>query len=308
MRIFALIALLVAFTGVGAAGETPIASTVAYYPEGPLWRESRLYFAEMAGDRISIWEDRAVVTFWKRAGCGPTSISSYRTSDFIVLCHLEGVIVQVDERGRTIKVLERDIAGMPLGNPNDSSSDGSGGVYFSDSGRFQAGADAEGSILHIAPGGQVRRLVKNLAYANGVYFDPPTRQLYVSEHLGRRVLRFPVLGDGGLDRPVTFADFNVMAPPARYDYPESGPDGIEIDRQGRVWIAEYGQGRILVFSPDGQLLRSIEFDTPYLTNVAIGGGDRIAFTGAYTNRVFPFRGLVTVMPFDDAAGGLLSIP
>ena len=304
MRRLMLVAVLIVSMGQQADAEPVTITTDARYPEGPLWDADGLYFAEMTADRISVWNGAALATFWVRPGCGPTSIARYRITDFIVLCHLEGVIVHVSGDGRTLKIFDADNSGQPLQNPNDASSDGSGGVYFSDSGRFRKGAPAEGAVLLIDSEGQIRRLVDGLAYANGIYYDPSTRNLFVSEHLGRRVLRFPVLEAGKLDQPVTFVDFDTDSPPARRTYAESGPDGLEIDRMGRVWVCEYGQGRVLVYTSNGEFLGQINFDTPYLTNVAISSNGHFVFTGAYNNEIFPYRGAVTIMSRTEAINSI----
>ncbi len=89
-------------------------------------------------------------------------------------------------------MIDRDEDGRAFSNPNAAVSDGKGGIYFSSSGSFAPGARATGAVLHVDASGRVRRLAEGIHYANGVAVTPDGKILYVSEHLGRRVLAFDI--------------------------------------------------------------------------------------------------------------------
>ena len=70
------VAIYAAFAFILAVPLSPQAETVvvepdANYPEGPLWYQGRLYFAEMTRDRIVVHKGAERGTFWRREGCGP---------------------------------------------------------------------------------------------------------------------------------------------------------------------------------------------------------------------------------------------
>jgi gluconolactonase len=293
MRNDAAALALLALAFAGRAGAEEARALMASYPEGPLWRGDRLYFAEMGADRITVSDEEGVRPFFVAEGCGPTAIAPYG-GGFLVLCHRGARVVAIDAEGREIRRWERDRDGVPLSNPNDAGADGAGGVYFSDPGRFANSArDApEGRIMHLSADGTLRDVAGPLSYPNGVTVRGGA--LYVSEHLRGRILRYPIEAQGRLGSPRAFADLAGLPEPTRYSsaYSLSGPDGLEFGSDGALYVALYGEGRLARLSPAGDLLGIIDMPARFLTNIAFGE-DGYATTGTFDNRA-PFPGQVRI--------------
>ena len=140
VAVAAVVAGLPAWPSASQADEPLRAGWAAAYPEGPLWIGERLFYAEMPLDRVVEWKAGQKVgerrTFWSEPGCGPTAIASYRSSGFIVLCHLGGKLVHLDANARKVGEFRASTAGEALRNPNDCHGDGRGGVFFTDAGIF----------------------------------------------------------------------------------------------------------------------------------------------------------------------------
>jgi sugar lactone lactonase YvrE len=286
-----LFALTFAAAGAGAACGDEAETLTASYPEGPLWQGDRLYYAEMRADRVKIYEAGQARDFFAQPGCGPTAIAPYGEG-FLILCHLGARIVAVNAQGGETRRWDRDQDGDPLTNPNDASADGAGGVYFTDPGPFSRQAGARGRVMHLSADGALSRAVDFLSYPNGVHVKGDA--LYVSEHLGGRVLRYDVEAQGGLSGRTVFIDIANVAPSQRYQTPYAltGPDGLEIGPDGDLYVAIYGEGRLLRFSPRGELVGEIETPTRFLTNIAFSEAGFAATTGAFDNRNAPFPGEV----------------
>ncbi len=292
-----LVTLILAATGARPVCGEEAEILTASYPEGPLWQGDRLYYAEMRADRVMIYEAGKARDFFVQSGCGPTAIAPYGRG-FLILCHLGAHIVAVNAQGEETRRWDRDKAGDPLTNPNDASADGAGGVYFSDPGPFSRQAGARGRVMHLSADGALTRAVDSLRYPNGVHVKGDV--LYVSEHLGGRVLRYDIEPQGGLSDGAVFIDIANVAPSQRYQtaYALTGPDGLEIGPDGDLYVAIYGEGRLLRFSPRGEFVGEIETPTRYLTNVGFNGAGLTATTGAFDNRNAPFPGEVRVYPVD----------
>ena len=266
----------------------------ASYPEGPLSEASALYFAEMGADRVSVVRDGARRAFFTQRGCGPTAIAPYGGEGYLVLCHLGRRAVAVSADGQELRRWEADPAGNALMDPNDASSDGRGGVYFSDPGLFAKNTEPHGRVLHLAADGALRVVAESLWYPNGVYVDEANGRLYVSEHMTGRILRFEIAADGALGPPATFVSVADAERSERYAVPvdETGPDGLEIGPNGELYVVVYGEGRVLRFARDGAYRGAIEVPTRYATNITFLADGTAVTTGYFNNTDSPFRGEV----------------
>ena len=186
-------------------------NTPALYPEGPVFIGGALYYAEMTGDRVVKWDDAGRATFFEMKGCGPTSVSPFGDGKLAVTCHLGDAIAIVSAGGETLKVITTSIVGERLTLPNDSHTDRAGGVYFSSSGPFNIRAQPSGRVFHMKPDGSVALVAKGLWYSNGV-FATKTGMLYVSEHMGKKILRYRIAKDGSLTPLAPFADIAKLVP------------------------------------------------------------------------------------------------
>lgn len=287
--------LVLALTGALAGGARAEGERrlTAFYPEGPLWSGESLYYAEMRADRVARSDSGGARTFFHRAGCGPTAIAPYGDG-FLILCHLGGEAVAVDRGGAALRSWDADVAGRPLENPNDATADGAGGVYFTDPGPFTRDARARGRIMHLSSDGVLRSVAGPLRYPNGAAFHDGA--LYVSEHLRGRVLRYGVKPGGDLGRADTFVDLSGLDRSSRYEIPYAlaGPDGLEFGPDGFLYVAIYGEGRLIRISAEGDVVGNIEVTARFLTNVAFGPAG-VALTGTFDNRAPPYHGEVVIM-------------
>jgi sugar lactone lactonase YvrE len=286
----ALLALFL--TATARAGELVTIAPDAYYPEGPLWHQGKLYYAEMTRHRIAEWNG-ATRTFWAQKGCGMTSIAPAPGGLFLVTCHLGRAVAWVRDIGRMAALYTTGARGEAIGNPNDSAADGRGGVYFSSSGRFAAAAAATGAIYRIVPGGTPKRVAEKIHYANGVVLGPEGKYLYVSAHLARQVLRFRIGRAGSLAARETWLALADIVKPASGAGPLAGPDGLAFDAKGNLFIAEYGAGRVLVVGPDRRLVKIIKLPNRFVTSVEFGPDKRTLYiTAPADNQRWPYKGAV----------------
>jgi gluconolactonase len=287
-----LLALLALSAGLPAAGAE---LAKADYPEGPLWHGDRLYYGEMMRDRVMVSNLAKTSVFWQMPGCGPVSIAPYRAQELLVLCHLSHNLVRLSPQGAALGIIERDADGRPFVHPNDSSADNKGGVFLTASGEFSLAAPATGAVLYLDRGGALHRRAEGIRYANGIAVDSDHRRVLVSEHLNRRVLSFPLLSDGRLGGPSVFFDLAALPMPASGLDPLAGPDGLELDGEGRLFVAEYGAGRMHLVGADGAWIGTLGGLLRYVTDLALLPGDRAAITEARRNDLPPYVGDVVIV-------------
>ena len=285
-----LIAVTFMLASASAQAEPAVVASGAY-PEGLLWHGGRMVFAEMGADRISIIENGTTREFWRDTGCGPTAISPFGSSGFLVNCHLGKHVVEVSAAGVTGRRFHAAPNGIRLGDPNASVSDGQGGVYFSDSGIFSIRAPATGRVYHLTAMGVMTEVVSAIKYANGVAFDSATRTLYVSEHLARRILVLTLDTRQRVTARRVFVEFSQLEATKAYSYPEAGPDGL-ILRPDVLVVAEYGEGRVHLFDRAGKHLNTLKVSMPFVDTVAFDSAGNLYAAGAFQNTRPPFEGAV----------------
>ncbi len=147
---------------------------------------------------------------------------------------------------------------------NDLIFDSRGNLYFTDQG--QTGLhDPTGRLYRLRPGGQLDLLLSNAPSPNGLALAPDENVLYLAVTRGNAVWRVPLLDDGSIAKVGQF--FTSYGP--------SGPDGMTVDQQGRVIVANPGLGYAWVLNHRAepvQVMRSTGGMS--LTNIAFGGVDR----------------------------------
>jgi len=265
----------------------------ASYPEGPLYHGSTLYYAEMGADVVTIVEGGERRPFFAQPGCGPTAIAPYG-GGFLVLCHRGRRVVSLTAGGDEVRTWTADADGVELLDPNDVSADEKGGVYFSDPGLFSRNSEPEGRVMHLTADGRLEIVADSLWYPNGVYVDMERERLLVSEHMRGRVLSFAIRPDGSLEAPTTVARLADAERSSRYDtpYAETGPDGLEVGPNGELFVAVYGEGRVVRFGLHGAYRGEVELPTRYATNIAFAPSGSAVTTGAFNNIDPPFPGEV----------------
>jgi len=265
----------------------------AFYPEGPLLTRDGLFFAEMSKDRVRLYNGKTTEVVWELARCGPTSIKSAGDKGYWILCHLGNAVVMVDRNFKNLSLIKRVEDGTVLSSPNDASTDPEGNLYLSSSGVFDNKAPAEGRLIRVDLDGRARTLASGIRYSNGVTYDRKRQRILVSEHLAGRILSYAMDGVGRVQsQPTVFFDFR-NAPTVKDRYEQSGPDGQALLPDGSLLVADYGNGRLLHLSVDGQFLHELPVRYRFVTNmVRIPGQNLLYVVMSKTNSVAPYEGVV----------------
>jgi sugar lactone lactonase YvrE len=119
-------------------------------------------------------------------------------------------------------------------------------------------------IACVAPDGTARVVARGLKFPNGMALTPDGRTLIVAESRGTRLSAFDVLPDGSLANRRVFAEL-----------PEGvRPDGIALDTEGCVWLANPAGGDdVLRVREGGEILERVRLDS-HAYAVALGGPQR----------------------------------
>jgi len=286
--------VLSAAVAAGVADPVTTVDADAHYPEGPLWRDGKLFYVEYATGNIKYWDGRRAAVYWHKDGCGPSALIPFN-GHLLVACYDDNSLAELDANGKEVRTIRADSSGKPFAGPNDFAADAHGGIYFTASGVYDIKAPITGAVLHMtADGKTVTEVANTIHYSNGLTLAKDQQHLLVAEMLAGRILSFPVATDGTLGPRTVWARLQDLAPPTPHEDAYNGPDGFKLGPDGNYYIAQNGSGRVLVVSGDKTLVRTIDVPTPYVTNIAFGpdGADTVFVTGAFEQWKPPFPGAV----------------
>lgn len=257
--------------------------------EGPAWHPELGLFTSGEGH---IWRrDREGKSSIYRENAGTNGLL-FDAQGRLVMCQPRYRRVSRLEKDGTLQVLAENYEGKKFNQPNDLTIDSQGRIYFSDpkygSREDMELVDATGrkieGVYRIDPSGNVTRIIAQLDRPNGVVVTPDDKYLFVADNnnntIGgaRKLWRFDLRPDGTVD---------LATQKLIHDWKSTrGPDGVKLDRAGRLFVAaglnrqnppfetqDQPTAGVYVFSPDGQLLHFIPVPRDETTNCAFGGDD-----------------------------------
>jgi sugar lactone lactonase YvrE len=171
-----------------------------------------------------------------------------------------------------------DLSGLALWHLNDMLVDRDGRAWVGNFGfDLMGGAQALTTVLIcVEPGGTAKVVADGLGFPNGMVLTPDGRTLIVAESTMNRLSAFNV-ALGSLDERRTWAAFGD--PPSSTDVGEMFrqaavvPDGICLDAEGAVWVADAAHGRLIRVAEGGRILEESKIDGVGVFACMLGGDD-----------------------------------
>jgi gluconolactonase len=245
--------------------------------EGPSFDASgNLYIVDIPFGRIfKVSPDRKWSLVVEYDGW-PNGLKIGRDGRILVADYRHG-IMELDARaGRMQKILTSRNSESFRGC-NDLHIAGNGDIYFTDQG--QTGLhDPTGRVYRLSTSGRLDCLIDTGISPNGLVLDPAEAVLFVAMTRDNAVWRMPFMKDGSVSKVGRFC--SMFGP--------SGPDGMTMHKDGRLFVAHASLGHVFVFAPNGECIARIKSCAGQsCTNVAIGGAkrDRLYITESVTGTV-----------------------
>ena len=118
---------------------------------------------------------------------------------------------------------------------------------------------ADLALVH--PDGQIRIAARGIDFPNGCVVTPDGTTLIMAETLGQRLTAFRIRADG------TLSDRRVFA-----ELPRRSPDGICLDADGAIWVADAMRNECVRVADGGAVL-DVVFTDELCFACALGGPD-----------------------------------
>ncbi len=232
------------------------------FPEAPRWRDGKLWFSDFYTHRVLTVDLAGKVETIVEVPQRPSGLGFTPDGALLVVSMLDRRLLRV-EGGKPRAVA--DLSALATGPCNDMVVDATGRAYVGNFGfdRHRGEPPRTTCLARVDPDGAVTRAADELSFPNGTVITPDGRTLIVAETLAHRLTAFDVAPDGTLSNRRLFAALDGCF-----------PDGICLDAEGAVWVADARTARVLRVRSDGHIERSIPTGARFAFACMLGGHDR----------------------------------
>jgi gluconolactonase len=265
------------------------------FGEGPMWRQGRLWFSDLVGNKMfAVAPDGGVQLLIDHSGglqnppagsyTGSNAMVTDKNGSVLMLQHGMRRIVRLDSQLGMHPFLER-FEGKRFNSPNDLVFAPDGALWFTDPpfGLAKQNADPAKEIAFNGVfryfDGRLTAPIRDLGLPNGIAFSPDGKTLYVSNSGPKMFVMKYSVGAGG-----ALSDATKLI-----EYPDDPlatvPDGMKIDSAGNIWST--GPGGIRILAPSGKVLGQIKLPEP-AANLAWGDDGKSAYITA-TSSIYRLR-------------------
>lgn len=255
--------------------------------EGPaVDRDGNLWVVDMETFGVyRVSPDGRPVLFYKAPGL-PNSSQWHACGNLYLAARGQRAITALSMNGRE-RIVVQGAPDQPLLGPNDLVFDHHGGIYFTDP-HTSSAENPIGCVYYWSAQTGLRRMAGGLAYPNGLCLSADERALYLAITMTNQVLKLALNGPGSV---------RAIEPFCRIEG-GLGPDGMKLDLEGHLWVAQWGTGCVFRVSPSGQVLGAVRTDGEQTTNLAFGGRDNrtLYITDMGTGTVYVWNSPVPGLP------------
>jgi sugar lactone lactonase YvrE len=242
------------------------------FGEGPRWHDGRLWFSDMHDRRVvATTVDGDATTIVEITDDEPSGLGWLPDGRLLVVAMETQRLLRVGPDGEV--AVHADLSSAARGSLNDMIVAADGTAYLGDMGVHihEEGAERRaGQTFRVAPDGAWECAADDLQSPNGHILTDDGRTLIVAESGGMRLTAFTVREDGTLTDRHTYAELV----PERDDVPVAPPDGICLDAEGAVWVADPIGARVFRVREGGEVTDSIPFTDVIPVACVLGGPDR----------------------------------
>jgi len=230
--------------------------------EGPCWDAANklLYWIDILGQNVHIYNPQLqsdrVIHVGMYVGCVAVAASG-------------GLIMAADRAFYSLDPVTEQIT-LVSGLPNEPQGNRFNDGKCDPAGRFWAGtmpmngSEAAGSLYRLDAESGVKHIFGSVRCSNGIAWSPDGSTMYYIDSPTKQVAAFDYdLQTGNIqNRRVA-----VTIPEG-----EGVPDGMTIDQEGNLWIAQWGGWKVSRWDPrDGTQLDTVPVPAEQVTSCAFGG-------------------------------------
>jgi sugar lactone lactonase YvrE len=241
------------------------------FPEGPRWREGRLWLSDFYSHRVLAVADprgghdaaetvatEVVVEVPQQ----PSGLGWLPDGRMLVVSMLDRRLLRQEPDGSLVE--HADLSALAPCHCNDMVVDAAGRAWVGNFGfdRHQGQAPRTTCLVRVDPDGHAEIVADDLFFPNGTVVCDGGATLVVAETWGRRLTAFDLGADGSLSGRRVWADLG-----------EGVPDGICLDAEGAIWVADPRHRELLRVHHGGEVSQRISTGERGAYACVLGGTD-----------------------------------
>jgi sugar lactone lactonase YvrE len=247
------------------------------YLEGPRWHDGRLWFADFYTHTVNTVNADGSIELVATVPHQPSGLGWLPDGRLLIVSMKDRKVLRQESDGTLVEHADiRDLCG---GHANDMVVDAQGRAYVGNFGfDLMGGAPHEHTtVVLVDTDGSASIVADGLSFPNGMVITPDGSTLLVNELFGNRISAFDIHPDGTLGERIEWAGYGDLgAEPdvgARLEAATIVPDGLTLDAEGAVWIADAGNNRAVRIAKGGEILDEVSTAPDGVFAVALGGDD-----------------------------------
>lgn len=240
--------------------------------ECPRWHEGRLWVSDYWRYQVLAIAPEGTAETVAQVPGAPSGLGWLPDGTLLVVSMQDTKLLRVQD-GAT--VVHADLSAHSGPQSNDMVIDAAGRAYVST-------IDFEGfatmpatNLVRVDPDGSVSVAADGLLFPNGSVITPDGSTLIVAESWAQRLTAFDLQADGSLTNRRDWARFDppdagTSGQPAQWS---CAPDGITLDAEGAVWVADAANKRAIRVREGGQILDELRAGDLDVIACTLGGDD-----------------------------------
>lgn len=250
---------------------TRVLTEGVYFGEGPRWRDGRLWFSDFYAHAVKSVSLAGDLRTEVEIDDQPSGLGWQPDGSLLIVSMTKRQLLRRSLDGRI--AVHADLSQIATFHCNDMVVDSAGGAYV---GNFGFNLDAEiaargvqnvlanhptAKLAYVAPDGQARVAAEDMHFPNGPVITPDGKTLILGETLAGVLTAFDIHPNGDLSNRRVWASISPRV-----------PDGICLDADGAIWVANPIAPECVRFAQGGEVLEVIETGQPCYACM-LGGDD-----------------------------------
>ena len=242
-----------------------------HFGEAPRWHDGVLWFSDFFDYAVKTVDLDGHIAVKLSMADRPSGLGWMPDGSMLIVSMTARALLRFHQ-GRL--ALHADLSGIATFHCNDMVVDAAGRAYVGNFG-FDLdtneingtlgevlAAHAGATIARVDPDGSVHAAADGLMFPNGTVITPDGRTMIVAESFANRLTAYDIAEDGSLSNRRLWADLGTRT-----------PDGICLDADGAIWVANPIVNECFRVGEGGDILDVIETDNRCFACM-LGGPDR----------------------------------